>query len=225
MINLVIVAHPDDEILGFGGAGATCVKMGQMVQPVILCGGVDVRSQRPSNEELHSDLLLANQVVGFQRPVLGPFPNIRMNTVPHLELVKFIETQIELFHPDRIFTHHPSDLNDDHRQIAQACMAAARLFQRKDGLKPLKGLFFMEILSSTDWAFPANTSVFSPNYYVDISTTLNQKIEALSCYRNVMREVPHPRSEEVLRGHARYRGGQCGSLAAEAFQLVYGFGL
>ncbi len=225
MNNLVIVAHPDDEILGFGGAGAACVNMGQTVQSVILCGGVDARSQRPSDEQLHADLQLANQVVGFQQPVLGSFPNIQMNTVPHLELVQFIETQIELFQPDRIFTHHPSDLNDDHRHIAHACMAAARLSQRRDALKPLKGLFFMEILSSTDWAFPTNTGVFSPNFYVDISTTLNQKIEALSCYRNVIRQVPHPRSEEVLRGHARYRGGQCGSLAAEAFQLVYGFGL
>ena len=223
-INLVVVAHPDDEVLGFGGAGARCVEAGEVVQPVILCGGVDARDQRPTNEELFSDMVAANQLLGFARPVLGSFPNIRMNTVSHLDIVQFIEKQIELFQPDRIFTHHPSDLNDDHRQIAHACMAAARLPQRRSGLKPLKGLYFMEVLSATDWAFPNGADAFAPNVFFDISTTLDKKIAALSCYRNVMRAAPHPRSSEVLRGHAAYRGGQCGSIAAEAFQLAYGFG-
>ena len=43
---LVVVAHPDDEILGFGATGAKLVKEGWKVQPVILCGNVDVRHKR-----------------------------------------------------------------------------------------------------------------------------------------------------------------------------------
>jgi LmbE family N-acetylglucosaminyl deacetylase len=82
----------------------------------------------------------------------------------------------------------------------------------------------MEILSATDWAFPTSADAFTPNVFFDVSANLDKKIEALSCYRNVMRAAPHPRSSEVLRGHAAYRGGQCGALAAEAFQLAYGFG-
>jgi N-acetylglucosamine malate deacetylase 1 len=44
-VNLVIVAHPDDEILGYGAAGAKLVAAGEVVQPVILCGNVDARTQ------------------------------------------------------------------------------------------------------------------------------------------------------------------------------------
>jgi hypothetical protein len=83
----------------------------------------------------------------------------------------------------------------------------------------------MEILSSTDWAFPAAGATFSPNAFVEIESTLELKISALSRYRNVMRDFPHPRSTEILRGHAAYRGGQCGVKYAEAFETVFRVGI
>lgn len=223
-LNLIIVAHPDDEILGFGATGAKLVAAGELVQPVILCGGVDARSQRPSDEELYADMLAANNEVGFNRPVLGGFPNIRMNTVDHIDVVRFIEQQIIQFQPTRIFTHHLGDLNDDHVQIAKACMAAARLFQRRTDIRSLESLHFMEILSATDWAFPAAGNAFTPNSYYEIGDYINVKIRALQHYRNVIRPFPHPRSDEILKGLAAYRGGQCGAKYAEAFQTIFRLG-
>jgi len=37
-LNLVVVAHPDDEILGFGAAGNKLAQKGEIVQPIILVG-------------------------------------------------------------------------------------------------------------------------------------------------------------------------------------------
>ena len=221
MKNLLIVAHPDDEILGFGGAGASYASLGEIVQPVILCGGAKARSNRPSNDKLANNIQEANKVVGFNNPILGSYPNLEMNTVPHLNMVKFIEEQICSFQPDRIFTHHPYDLNEDHREVSKACMAAFRIFQRKKNIKSIRELYFMEILSSTDWSFPVNSAQFSPNVFIDISQTYKKKIKALSCYEGILREPPHPRSIDTLHGHAMYRGGQSGFLLAEAFQQVY----
>ncbi len=225
ILNLVVVAHPDDEILGFGGTGTRLVLNGERVQPVILCGNVDARTHRPTNEDLHADMCAANSSLGFAMPVLGSFPNIRMNTVDHIELVQFIESQIILFQPTRIFTHHVADLNDDHVHVSRACMAASRIFQRSTGSGSLESLNFIEILSSTDWSFPSGPAQFSPNCFFDISDSIDAKIAALSKYRGVMRAAPHPRSPEILRGHAAFRGGQCGRRYAEAFQTVFRIGL
>ena len=221
LLNLLVVAHPDDEILGFGATGAKFVEGGEIVQPIILCGDVDARTNKPSNIELNQDMLKANRLVGFSDPILGSFPNIRMNNVDHIDIVQFIEKQIIDFGPTRIFTHHPSDLNNDHVQISKACVAAARLFQRRGDISRLESLHYMEILSATDWAFPVNGEGFSPNTYIDVTNYFDIKVSALSCYKGVMRDMPHPRSEEVMRGHAAYRGGQSGFMYAESFQTVF----
>jgi N-acetylglucosamine malate deacetylase 1 len=219
--NLVVVAHPDDEVLGFGGTGAKLVANGEMVQPVILCGNVDARTQRPSNDQLASDMAAANLALGFEPPVLGSFPNIRMNTVPHLDLVQFIEAQVERFEPSRIFTHHPADLNDDHGQVARACLPAARLSQRRGALNQVPSVYFVEVPSATEWSFPTGVDAFLPTVFSDISDFLEAKLSALECYRNVPRPFPHPRSREAMTALAAYRGSQSGSGHAEAFQLVF----
>lgn len=220
-IIIVVVAHPDDEILGFGATGAKLVREGSIIQPVILCGNVDVRHKRPSDNELYQDMISANQILGFEEPVLGNFPNIRMNNVDHLDIVQFIEKQILKFRPVRIFTHHPSDLNDDHCQIAKACMAASRYYQRRKDIPALKSLSFMEIQSATDWGFEASGDSFKPNHYVEITEEIDLKLKALACYRNVMRDFPHPRSLEAIKGLAAYRGGQSGQKYSEAFQTIF----
>ena len=224
-LNLVVVAHPDDEILGFGGTGAKLVSNGERVCAIVISGAVNARTLRPTSEELNHDILAANHLLGFDEPILGSFPNIKLNTVPHLELVQFIEEQIVRLKPTRIFTHHDGDLNDDHLQVARACLAASRLPQRRPELPRLRSVHSLEIPSSTDWAFPGMYPSFAPNTFFEIESFLEKKIEALMCYRHVMRPFPHPRSREALTGLAAMRGAQAGLRYAEAFVTLYQIGL
>lgn len=220
-IILSITAHPDDEVLGFGGTAAKLGADGHTVVNCILSGEVDVRRHRPKISELNNHIRDAQSLMNCKEAILGGFPNIRFNTVPHIELVQFIEQVIENVKPDYIFTHHPYDLNDDHYHVSKACQVAARLFQRKP-VKRILGLYFMEILSSTDWAFPVNNNQFQANTFFEIGEQyLETKINALKLYKGVMRDYPHPRSEEVLKGLASYRGAQSGLKYAEAFQAVF----
>ena len=50
-------------------------------------------------------------ILGVEKTYHADFPNIKMNTVPHLEVVQFIESCIEDFEADAIITHHPTDTN------------------------------------------------------------------------------------------------------------------
>jgi N-acetylglucosamine malate deacetylase 1 len=218
---LVVVAHPDDEVLGAGATIAALTRKNITVNSCILSGQVDARKNRPELPDLHADIQKAEQILCIHKTILGPFPNIEFNTVPHLQLVQFIEAAILETEADLIFTHHPGDLNNDHLHTSLACQAAARLFQRKPDAPRLRGLFFMEILSSTDWAFRSMNNAFQADTFFPAGETLAQKIAALQAYRGVMRDFPHPRSEEIVRGLAAYRGGQAGMDYAEAFQTAF----
>lgn len=218
---LIVVAHPDDEVLGCGATGAALAAAGVPVRACFLVGRAEARGERPQDEELLADTRNAQRLLGFGDPILGSFPNIRLNTVPHIELVQFIENAILETGANVLFTHHPGDLNNDHLHTSLACQAAARLWLRRPGLPSLRRMYFMEILSSTDWGFRGGSAPFEPDTYFDISSTFGRKCQALSAYRGVMRPAPHPRSQEVLLAHAAFRGGQSGLMLAEAFQSGY----
>lgn len=222
MSYLVVVAHPDDEVLG---AGATILKLaeaGQEVNVCILSGNAEARQNRPTTELLNQNIDEAVKMLGVHKVIKGNFPNIAFNTEKHLDLVQFIEKAIIETCAEVIFTHHPSDLNNDHYHTSIACQAAARLFQRRNDVAPLKELLFMEVPSSTEWVLNSSNRQFTPNVYVGIGEErIEKKIEALSVYKGVMREYPHPRSVEALKGLASYRGGQAGVVYAEAFESVF----
>jgi LmbE family N-acetylglucosaminyl deacetylase len=219
---LVVVAHPDDEVLG---AGATMYKLaqeGHTVNVCIMSGEVNARNHRPETEELHEDVNNSLSLLGVKRVIKGEFPNIEFNTVPHLKLVQFIEKAIEETNSEVVFTHHPADLNNDHLHTSLACQAAVRLFQRRPEVNPLKEFLFMEVPSATEWALNKSMSQFNPNTFIEVGEeAVDKKIEALSMYRGVMRPYPHPRSNEALKGLAAYRGGQAGMVYAESFESVF----
>lgn len=217
---LVVVAHPDDESLGAGATIYELIKEGHNVAVSIMVAQAAARKN--ISETLRSDQEEAMKIIGVEKTFLADFPNIKMNTVPHLELVQFIENCIEKFEADVIITHHPSDTNNDHVMTSYAAQAACRIFQRREGMRALKEFLYMEVPSSTDWSMDSSVHRFTPNCYVEIGREgLNVKINALSAYKGVMRPYPHPRSVEVLEGLAAYRGSQAGCNYAEAFECVF----
>lgn len=219
---LLVVAHPDDEVLG---AGATIYKMtknSHIVDVAIMSAEARARANRPEDNQLSEDIDSSSKLLGINNIYYGSFPNIEMNTVPHLRLVQFIEEAIKESQPDVVITHHPTDTNNDHYQTSIACQAAIRLFQRRNDVKPISELWYMEVPSSTEWSVDSSSNRFQPNTFVEIGKEgIEKKISALNIYRGVMREYPHPRSAEGLTGLAAYRGTQCGLNYAEAFESVF----
>lgn len=218
---LIVVAHPDDEVLGAGASIKKWTSEESVVDVCIMCTEVIARAFRPEDMELDSDLNTSSEFLGIEKKYEGTFPNIEMNNSTHLSLVQFIEKAIIDSEPDVIITHHPSDTNNDHMHTSLACQAAVRLFQRRPEVKALKEVWFMEIPSSTEWSINTAMNRFQPNTFVEVGKEgVEAKIKALSMYRGVMRPYPHPRSEEAITGFAAYRGSQSGTNYAEAFECV-----
>ena len=124
--------------------------------------GGKARAFRPEDKELDDDTHAALKYIGVNKEYEGTFPNIEMNTVPHLQLVQFIESAIKESEPDIIITHHPADTNNDHLQTSMACQEAIRLFQRRPEVKRVKEFWYMEVPSCTEWKInmPSYRSVF-----------------------------------------------------------------
>ena len=114
MSYLIVAAHPDDEVLGAGGMMCKLSGLGKEVNVCILSSRAEARRFRPDGEGLSRDTEERMRMLGVNQAVYGDFPNIQLNTVPHLELVQFIEDAILKTNADVIVTHHPSDLNNDH---------------------------------------------------------------------------------------------------------------
>ena len=217
---LFVVAHPDDEVLGAGATISKLVSQGNKVSVAIMSGHAAARKNL--SDTLAEDEAKAMKIMGVEKVYHADFPNIKMNTVPHLDLVKFIESCIDDWKAEAIFTHHPSDVNIDHQETSKAAIAACRLFQRTDNVPKLHMFAYMEVLSSTEWSLNSADNRFTPNYFVEVGKDgVDTKINALSAYNGVMRAYPHPRSNETIEGLAAYRGGQSGCNYAEAFETVF----
>ncbi len=219
---LFVLAHPDDEVLGAGATVYKLSKAGHRCEICIMSTQVQARAFRPEDEELNADLDASIEMLGVANKYEGSFPNIEMNTTPHLKLVQFIEQAIIKSEADVVVTHHPSDTNNDHLHTSLACQAAIRLFQRRSDVKPLKEFWYMEVLSSTEWSVNSAMNRFTPNLFIEVGEdAIDVKLAALAKYRGVMRPYPHPRSAEAIKGVAAYRGAQSGCNYAEAFECVF----
>jgi LmbE family N-acetylglucosaminyl deacetylase len=217
---LILGAHPDDEVLGCGGTIAKLAQEGAEIHVAFLADGV---SSRTGDKDTQQAELVARcaaaqkacDILGVQTVYFGEFPDNRMDTIALLDIVKPIEELIAKYRPDTAFTHHAGDVNIDHRRIHEAAVTACRP-QRGH---PVKTLLCFEVPSSTEWQLPGSAPCFTPNWFVDISDTLDRKLTALDSYAAELRGWPHPRSRRGVEYLARWRGATVGVDAAEAFIL------
>ncbi|MHA1744155.1 MAG: PIG-L deacetylase family protein [Candidatus Heimdallarchaeota archaeon] len=217
---LVVVAHPDDEVLGCGGTIAKHVQNGNEVYCLIMGEGVSSRYKRremAKKEELKAlkaEAKKAAEILGIKKVFFKDFPDNRFDTVPLLEIIKAIEEIKEEIKPDIIYTHYLGDLNVDHRITFEAVLTACRPLPRET----TQEIYSFEVPSATEWNFQSKQ--FMPNVFVDISETFNRKIEALKAYRSEIREYPHPRSPESLEIVAKRWGLVVGGGLVEPFVLI-----
>ncbi|WP_375433709.1 PIG-L deacetylase family protein [uncultured Hymenobacter sp.] len=222
---LVIVAHPDDELLGLGATIHRLVtRHGCTARAVILGEGITsratVRDPEHWAEELavhRSNIERAATAIGYASTGIYDFADNRFDSVDLLDLVKVIEQEKEEFQPDLVFTHHGGDTNIDHRRTFEAVITACRPLPGE----PMRTILACETPSSTEWQAANFPNPFLPNFFLAVTQEdVAAKVAGMEAYEFEKRPYPHPRSPEALRILAQRWGIVIGQPFAEAFMLI-----
>ena len=217
---LVVVAHPDDEVLGCGGTIARFAKQGYEVNILVISDGESSRNLKDYDlkrkiKNRKKACFNVAKLLRAKKPNFCGYPDNQLDKIPLLKITKEIEKFIKKIKPNLIFTHHWGDLNIDHVKVNAAVVTACR--PQKGNT--VKTLLFFEIPSSTEWQISSKKNTFSPNWFVDITKQLKKKIKALNIYKSEIKKWPHPRSTKAVISLAKWRGATVGYKSAAAFVL------
>lgn len=222
---MVVVAHPDDELLGLGATMHKLITTQRVMTHVVILGeGITSRAEQRDTRlwekelEIHrSNIRGAQQAIGYHSVNTYDFPDNRFDSVALLDIVKVIEKEKEAFCPDIIFTHHGGDLNIDHQRTFQAVITATRPM-KEEGVGTI---ITFETPSGTEWQAGNDPRHFVPNLFIEVSEKdIAAKIKGMEAYEFERRVYPHPRSAEALQVIAQQRGIMVGKSFAEVFQLI-----
>lgn len=222
---LVVVAHPDDELLGLGATIHRLIhQFGCEIRAVILGEGItsraDVRDRDKWEKELEihrNNIHTAQKAIGYHSVGIYDFPDNRFDTVALLDIVKVIEKEKRIFQPEVIFTHHGGDVNIDHQRTFEAVITATRPMSHEI----VKTIIAFETPSGTEWRAASDPRHFIPNLFFEVSEEdVDAKIKGMEAYEFEKRKYPHPRSPEALKVLAQRWGVVVGKQYAEAFMLI-----
>lgn len=212
MKHLFIVAHPDDEILGCLG---TILALKRNREEVYIATASDKSATRENglrekSKEIHHEINVdGSYYFGWQM--------MQFDKIDRHEMTVAIETVLEDVKPDAVYIHDGNDIHNDHRVLSQVAIEACKLPLRRSCDWSIKAIYTIEVPSSSDWG-----SGFIPNSFFEVSEDdLMKKTDLLMMYDDVLRNIPHPRNHTSMKALARYRGGQCGCLYAEAYRKIF----
>jgi len=222
---LVVVAHPDDELLGLGATMHKLIHEQQCCVRVIILGeGITSRSDERNPKKWSKELAIhrkniedARKAIGYESVGVYDFPDNRFDTVALLDIIKVIEKEKEIFQPEIIFTHHGGDVNIDHQRTFEAVMTACRPLSHEK----VHTVITFETPSGTEWIASSDPRKFIPNLFIEISKeNVDAKIKGMESYEFEKRTYPHPRSPEALTVLAKQRGVIVGKKYAEVFCII-----
>ena len=213
---LVIAPHPDDETIGAGGTIAKIARAGCEVFVAIVTTGQQPEYSAEHVGKVRSETEKAHRLLGVKETFWLDLPAARLSETPVRTLNESVRSIMLQIAPDTVLMPFVGDIHVDHQLVFQAVLVASRPHQADYP----KRLLAYETLSETNWNAPYLTPGFIPNVFVEITDTLETKLEAMSAFGSQVKSAPHERSIEALRALATLRGATVHRPAAEGFVLI-----
>ncbi len=215
--HLVIAPHPDDETLGCGGTLLRSRAEGDEIYWLIVTGISEVdgfTSERVATRAKEIDRVA--DAYGFTETIQLDFSTAMLDAVPMGDIVSAIGRTVKRIEPTDIYLPNRRDAHSDHAVVFDAAISVSKWFRYSS----VERVFAYETQSETDFDLSPDSPGFRPNVFVDISNTIERKIEIASIFESEFSAHPFPRSFESMRALATLRGAASGFKAAEAFMLL-----
>ena len=204
----MISAHPDDEVIGMG---ATIKKLSR-TNKIWLCVISEGASSQYSNKKMikirRDACKKSSKILGISEILFLDYPDMRLDSIPHLKINKELEKIISKFKPKIVYSPPSHDLNNDHRVVFDSVLVATRPFSSS-----------VKQLLSYEFPGPVKKP-FRPTVYQNIEKEFLYKLKAFKMYKSEVMKFPHPRSIEAIENLAIQRGVECSLKKAEAFELI-----
>lgn len=221
---LGIFAHPDDSEFMVGGTAAGWAAQGAHITYCIVTNGA--AGSNDPNQDLDELVRIREAEQRAAAHVLGVadvlFLGYADGTLqPTIELRRELTRLIRQLRPDRVICSDPTAVlysdsyinHPDHRAAAEAAMYA--VFP-----SAMTRPIFPELLAEGYEPHHVKELYISgslqPNTYIDISDTLDRKIEALRCHKSQV----DPGDGQWIRNWAAETGKSSGIAYAEAFRVI-----
>lgn len=213
---LVVAPHPDDEVLGVGGTIARLADEGREVHVAVVTKGSAPLYTDEMIAGVRAEARAAHDHLGVTKTHWLDFPAAELAEHPHGGLNAGLGKLVRDLAPGLIFVTHPGDIHMDHQLSFLSTLVASRPHQQDYPTT----IMAYETLSETNWNAPYLTPAFVPNVFVDVTDTLDRKLEAFQMFASQVKEPPHERSVNALHALATLRGATVHRFAAEGFVLV-----
>jgi N-acetylglucosamine malate deacetylase 1 len=193
---LALGAHPDDLELGVGGTLARLSRTANVLMAVV-CVPTELPTRLREAER-------SAAILGCDLRVLVRDSCKRVEDLKTYEVVELFDRLIRKLKPALVLSHCASDHHKDHTMVFNACLSSQRISS-----------FDLFCYSPTSTR-PVNVD-FSPSAFVDISTTIDVKMDAIAAHESqfAARGLPI----EFFREHARDHGRVAGVDYAEGLEV------
>ncbi len=216
MRTIIVAPHPDDEVLGAGGTIFRRKAEDSVVAWLIVTSiSEDHGFSHNQVKQRGDDIKRVAEFFNFDFVYELGFPTTKLDKIPISNIVTSISDVFKSFEPIEVLVPHPADVHTDHGVVFNAVVSCTKWFRYPS----VKRVMAYETLSETDFGLESR-KCFQPNLFVDISTFLESKLQAMDIYRSELGTFPFPRSCEAIRALATLRGAASGFKAAEAFELL-----
>ena len=205
---LVLAAHPDDESVGMGGTIKKLSKKNKIHLCVLTDGASAQYDDKKMILERKNACKKSGKILGISNYTFLDFPDMKLDSIPHLEINRELEKIIKKINPKIVYTLSKNDINKDHKEVYESTLVVTRPQSSN-----VKHVFSYEITGST-------INGFLPTIFEDISQEFKYKIKSIKMYTSEIRSFPHPLSLKAIENLAIQRGIESGIKKAEGFEVI-----